>query len=123
MPFSFKKSTMFDFEKLDLYGVVRSQNLRVLKLIPTLQLQDKYLEEHWKKASLRLLLDFVEGTGAMNSVDKKHFFSSARGCVFECTALLQLLLDLGLVQKDEYSELYASYEQISKMLLGMYNKA
>ena len=114
---------MFDFEKLDLYEVVRSQNLRFMKLTPALQLQDKYLEEQLKKASLRMLLDFVEGTGAMNSADKKHFFSSTRGSVFECVAMLQLLLDLGLVQQDEYSTFYSSYEQISKMLLGMYNKA
>jgi four helix bundle protein len=110
---------MFDFEKLDVYQVIKNNNSKVLKYIfghPTL---DLYLKDQWKRANLSIILNLAEGTGRMSNSDKKHFLTIARGSVFESVAILETVKELGLIEEEMFKEFYDSYEQISKMLLGM----
>jgi four helix bundle protein len=111
---------MFDFEKLEIYQVIKSQNLKVLALISKSTLIDPYIKDQWRRASLSVLFNLTEGTGRMSVQDKKHFYTMSRGSVFECAAILDLLHDMKIVEEGIYSELYAGYEQCSKMLLAMY---
>lgn len=111
---------MFDFEKLDLYQIVKGQNLKVLTILSTNKEIDPYLVDQWKRASLSILLNLVEGTGRMTDQDKRHFLTIARGSVYESVAILALLKDLDILKEKEYEELYAGYESCSKMLLAMY---
>ena len=111
---------MFDFEKLEVYQVVKGQNLKVLALISQSTLIDIYIKDQWKRASLSIMLNLAEGTGRMSVQDKKHFYTIARGSVFECAAILDLLHEMKIVEEGIYTELYAGYEQCSKMLLAMY---
>ena len=110
---------MFDFEKLDVYQVIRGNNSRVLKFIFSHPSLDLYLKDQWKSASMSILLNLAEGTGRMNNTDKKHFLTISRGSVFESVAILEAVHDLGLIEEASFREFYDSYEQISKMLLGM----
>lgn len=111
---------MFDFERLEVYQISRDQNKAVLKLIFGNNRIDNYIKDQWKRASISSVLNLTEGAGRISDADKKHYFTIARGSVYECTALLQLVHDLGLIEEDQYDALYQTYEQISKMLLGMY---
>ena len=111
---------MFDFEKLEIYQVVKSQNLKVLTLISQSDSIDLYIKDQWKKASVGILLNLTEGTGRMSVQDKKYYYITARGLVFECAAILNLVYDMRLIEEEQYQELYAGYEQCSKMLLAMY---
>ncbi|HJZ39268.1 MAG TPA: four helix bundle protein [Bacteroidales bacterium] len=110
---------MFDFEKLDVYQVIRGNNSRVLKFIYSHPTLDLYLKDQWKSASMSILLNLAEGTGRMNNTDKKHYLTIARGSVFESVAILEAVHDLGFIEETNFKEFYDSYEQISKMLLGM----
>ena len=47
---------MFDFEKLDVYQVVKDQNLKVLHFLEKNKELDRYLMEQWKRASLSIFL-------------------------------------------------------------------
>ena len=111
---------MFDFEKLELYKVLKDQNLKVLTFLIKVENIDKYIVDQWKKASLSILTNLVEGTGRMSANDKKHYYIMARGSVFECTALLDLVHEMKLVDDVFYEDIYLGYEQCSKMLLAMY---
>lgn len=111
---------MFDFEKLELYSVARELNRNTIGFILKNNTIDQHIKDQWKRASLNIVLNLAEGTGRMTDVDKKHFFTIARGSVFESVALLQLVKDLGQIADNEYLNLYNGYEQVSKMLLGMY---
>ena len=110
---------MFDFEKLDVYQVVKSSNSKVLKFILEHATMDPYIKDQWKQATLSIILNLVEGTGRMNNTEKKHYLTIARGSVFESVALLETSKDLGLLDETQFKEFYDGYEQISKMLLGM----
>ncbi len=111
---------MFDFEKLEVYQVVKSQNLKALTEISQSTLIDLYIKDQWKRASLSILLNLAEGTGRMSVQDKKHYYTMARGSVFECAAILDLLHEMKFIKEEFYQDIYAGYEQCSKMLLAMY---
>jgi four helix bundle protein len=110
---------MFDFEKLDVYQVIRGNNSKVLKFIFSHATLDLYLKDQWKRATLSIMLNLAEGTGRMNNPDKKHYLTIARGSVFESVAILEVVNDLGFIEEASFKEFYDNYEQISKMLLGM----
>jgi four helix bundle protein len=111
---------MFDFEKLDVYQVVKSQNLKVLAFLSGAGAVDNYIKDQWKRASLSIVLNLTEGTGRMLVQDKKHFYTMARGSVFECVAILDLLHEMQHIDNEFYKDIYDGYEQASKMLLAMY---
>ncbi len=111
---------MFDFEKLDIYQVMRDLNFRVFTFLMEDKRIDPFIGEQWKKASQDSVLNLVEGTGRMTVSDKKHYLTNSRGCVFQCVALMQQVFDQGMLDAKFYEELYGKYEQASKMLLGMY---
>jgi four helix bundle protein len=111
---------MFDFEKLDVYQLVKAQNVKVLKYIYSSTNLDDYIKDQWKRASLGILLNLAEGTGRMINADKKHFLTVARGSVFESVAILDTIKGLNFIEDNLYKEYYDNYETISKMLLGMF---
>ena len=111
---------MFDFEKLDVYQIVKDQNLKVLSILKSNVSIDPYIMDQWKRASLSILLNLAEGTGRMAEADKRHFLTIARGSVYESVAILGLMKDLKLISEKEYVDLYQGYESCSKMLLAMY---
>ena len=117
---NFELLEVFDFEKLEVYQIVKGQNLKVLALISQSALIDLYIKDQWKRASLSILLNLAEGTGRMSVQDKKHYYTMSRGSVFECAAILDLLHEMAIIEEEKYKELYAGYEQCSKMLLAMY---
>ncbi len=111
---------MFDFEKLEVYQLMQQTNLKTLKLLYSNSKIDQEYREQWKRASLSMLLNLVEGTGRFSIADKKHFMTMSRSSVFECVALLKSAAEMQWVSDSVEKELYANYEQISKMLLGMF---
>ncbi len=111
---------MFDFERLDIYKVLRDLNQMVYSLLSEDKVIESYIKEQWKTASQSAILSLVEGTGRIENTDKKHFLTISRGAIFESVAILQQVFDLGQITQEKYQELYDKYEQASKMLLGMY---
>jgi four helix bundle protein len=111
---------MFDFERLEIYQVVRELNHSVFTLLYRELNIDPAVKEQWKEASMKIMLNLAEGTGRMSMDEKKSFITLSRGSVNTSVALLHIAKDLGQVNEDEFKNLYDKYEQASKMLLGMY---
>ncbi|MBN1415661.1 MAG: four helix bundle protein [Bacteroidales bacterium] len=110
---------MFDFEKLDLYQVIREQNNKVLRFILEHGDLDSFIRKQWKKASIDIVLNLAEGTGRMVNTEKRVYITTARGSVFAAVAILDIVHQLGLIDDETYQDFYDGYEKISKMLLGM----
>ena len=92
-----KDTIMFDFEKLDVYQVVKDQNLKVLNILKVNKTIDPYLMEQWKRTSLNILLNLAEGTGRMTDTDKMHYLTIARTSVFESVAIIDLLKSMNVL--------------------------
>ena len=111
---------MFDFEKLEVYQLVKEQTNLVFKQIAKTEGLDSLIRDSWKNASLQVLLQLVQASGRVSTSEKKSLLTAARGYVFECSAILDLLKASGEVDAEKFEELYNNYERISKMLLGMF---
>ena len=111
---------MFDFEKLDLYQVVRDLNVKAYNFILKSPAMDEHIKEEWKKASLRMVTSLAEGVGSTTNEDKRRYITIARGSVFQCVTILQALKDLNIIEQKDYEDFYNEYETASKMLLGMF---
>ena len=111
---------MFDFEKLTVY----KKSLEARKSLYTFLAHkniDKVLSDQLKRAILSIILNIAEGTGKSTKADKKNFFTIARGSTYEVVAILDILRNDDLIHPDQHQFLYSSYEEISKMLLGLIN--
>ena len=111
---------MFDFEKLDVYNLLRSLNKDVLKFLLASKEIDPFLKDQWKRATIGAAINLAEGVGRISDTDKKHYFTIARGSIFESVSLMHVVLDLGQMTQAEFSTFYDQYETVSKMLLGLY---
>jgi four helix bundle protein len=64
-------------------------------------------------------LNIAEGSSRFSKADRKKFCVVARGSVFECVAIFDILKDDGVLPIDLFGNLYKQAEEISKMLFAM----
>jgi four helix bundle protein len=63
--------------------------------------------------------EIAEGSGKFSKVDKRNFYTIARGSVYECVSLLEIIFEEHIIDKNSLTYFYSQYETISKMLLGL----
>lgn len=71
------------------------------------------------RAALSIPLNIAEGNGRWHKKEKRQFLWIARGSVFECVPIIQILREKEVVSEEEYSKLYIALERMSKMLSGL----
>ncbi|OYU94861.1 MAG: four helix bundle protein [Bacteroidetes bacterium B1(2017)] len=110
---------MFPFEKLVVYNKAFLLQGRVMDFLKNNKSLPVYLRNQYGRASLSIMLNLAEGSGRSTNKDRKFFFVVARGSVFECAAILDLLLAQKEVNPIFHNEIKTSYEEISRMLFAM----
>lgn len=110
---------MFDFEKLEVYQVTKTQNIEVLKFLLQNSSMNDDFAKNWKESSMGTVLNLAESTARMTHPEKKHYLTLARGNINACVALMELAKELGWLAPEAYDHFYNRYEQMSKMMLGM----
>lgn len=110
---------MFEFENLEVYKSADRLNLEVFKEVEQNTAIDNFLKSQWKRSSSSIILNIAEGAGRESKADKRHFFTMARGSVFESVASLNLVKGLRLINDSKYQSFYNHYEEISKMLSSL----
>ncbi|MDV3308727.1 MAG: four helix bundle protein [Cyclobacteriaceae bacterium] len=111
---------MFDFEKLEVYQMAKTLVVDSLKTIYSNNALDPHIKEHWRRASMDILLKLSNATAQMDASEKRESLTQARGAVFECVAILEVASQLGHVPLKDAQGYYERYEAVSKMLLAMY---
>ncbi len=109
---------MFDFEKLEVYRQAKTFNFHVQKFLLKSSL-DNTSRHQLIRAALSIALNIAEGTGRNSRADKKNFFVIARGSVFECVAVLDVLKEEDVVSEEVFADFYNRAEGLSKMLYAM----
>ncbi len=82
---------MFCFEKLNLYQNARDFNLTIRKEILSIEKLDRVSRDQLRRASMSILLNIAEGTSRFSDASKSNFYVIARGSVFECASIINLL--------------------------------
>jgi len=112
---------MFDFEKLDVYRNAKELNKEILKFLRDNKNIDSYVRDQLRRASISMVINIAEGSGKFSKPDKRNFYTIARGSVYECVSLFELILEEKQVSEESYKYFYQKLEIISKMLLGLIN--
>jgi len=110
---------MFDFENLEVYKKAKAFNSIVRKTILIPGSLDAATKNQLRRASLSIVLNIAEGTSRFSKPDRRNFCIIARGSVFECVAIFDILKDDNQITIDQFDNLYKQSEEISKMLFAM----
>ena len=112
---------MFAFEKFDVYIKAKSVFAEITLFIENNRGLNSRIVDQLYRAALSIPLNIAEGAGRYSKPDKRNFYTIARGSVFECTAIIDIMFGkklMSAVQKDGF---YNELEEISKMLSGLIN--
>ena len=112
---------MFDFEKLDVYNKAKELNKEILRFLRENKQIDSYLRDQLRRASISVVINIAEGSGKFSKADKKNFYTTARGSVYECVSLFEIIFEENQTNKGLFNYFYQKLEIISKMLLGLIN--
>ena len=85
---------MFDFEKLEVYQVTKTQNIEVMRFIFQHTELNTDFSKSWKESSLATVLNLAESTARMTHAEKKHYLTIARGNINTCVALMELAKEM-----------------------------
>lgn len=110
---------MFPYERLIVYNKAFDSQRRVMLMLHQYKSIPAYVKNQFGRASLSIMLNIAESSGRTSSKERKNFLTIARGSVFECAAILDLLFAQQEISQDIYSELKTEYEEISRMLFTM----
>lgn len=107
----------FTFENLDVYKRSVQFATKVEALLSEQKRSiNRGFNDQLSRASLSIPLNIAEGNGRWHQADKRQFFWIARGSVFECVPLLEILKIKGCVSEFKYKELRSDLEAMGKML-------
>lgn len=110
---------MFPFEKLVVYTKAFASQRKVMVYLNNKKYLPVYIRNQYGRASLSIMLSIAEGSGRSTNKDRKNFLINARSSVFECVAIIDLLLAQNEVNQEFHTELKSSYEEMSRMLFAM----
>ena len=110
-------TTEFLFEKLDVY----QRSLAFVEAADEILSQQKgqipySRADQLSRASLSIPLNIAEGNGRFRPNDRRQFFTIARGSVFECVPILQIMLRKKLLEPSRYREIYSELQILARML-------
>ena len=112
----------FDFEKFPVYKLALEYAKEAEDLLLQLNLaKNSRIADQLSRASLSISLNIAEGAGRYGKADKKHFYITARGSVFECVAIMDVLKTKEKIDQSTYLRHYSVLEELSKMLSGLIN--
>jgi len=114
---------MFDFENLDVYKKAKELNKDILIFLKEKEnkLVDSYIKGQLRRASISIVINIAEGSGKFSKADKRNFYIIARGSVYECVSLFEIIQEENQISKEKFQYFYQKLETISKMLLGLIN--
>ena len=112
----------FDFEQFPVYKLALSFTKSIDECIQRSDIpKSSRLADQLIRASLSIPLNIAEGAGRYHKPDKKNFYIIARGSVFECVAILDILKGKEGFAPQICLEYYKTLEDLSKMLSGLIN--
>ncbi len=79
----------------------------------------KSVNDQLARAALSIPLNIAEGNGRWHKAEKKQYYWIARGSVFECVAIVQVMARMGLLHDDELTKFYDQLSELSKMLTSL----
>jgi four helix bundle protein len=110
---------MFSYEKLEVYKKAYHTNQKVYRLLKDNKIIAPFARNQLGRACMSIMLNIAEGSAKFSNRDRRNFYVTARGSVFECSSLVIFLYEEGEIIEGMKQDLCTSFEEISKMLFTM----
>ena len=111
--------SVFPFEQLEVYKKAFQANQKVYRLLKANKQIPPYAKNQLGRASLSIVLNIAEGSGKYSPKDRRNFYVTARGSVFECVSMICFLYAEEELSRDVKDDLYAALDEISRILYVM----
>ena len=109
---------MFEFQKLEVYKKAKEFHTDTNQLITAIK-PNKTVKDQLSRASFSIVLNLAEGSGRFSKPDRRNFFVIARGSVFECVAILDVLNDQQLIDGATFDSFLKKADELSRILYTM----
>ncbi len=110
----------FPFENLNVYQQSLTFVENTHDLIDQIKKKTPYsITDQLSRASLSIPLNIAEGNGRWHKGEKKQYFRTSLGSLFECVAILQVVRRRKYISAELYTSLYQQMESITKMLINL----
>ncbi len=109
---------MFEFQNLEVYKKAVLFHLNCKKILGSLKLE-KYVNDQLGRASYSIVLNIAEGCAKSSNADRKNYFTTSRGSVFECVAILDIMTQSNHLDEKTYLENLKLADELSRMLFTM----
>lgn len=109
---------MFEFQNLEIYKKAVSFHLNCKKILGKTKLE-KYVNDQLGRASYSVVLNLAEGCAKSSKADRRNYFTTARGSVFECVAILDIMHQGGDLDSETYKSNLMLADELSRMLYKM----
>ncbi len=110
---------MFPYENLEVYKKAFSANQIVYRFLKANKSIIGYAKDQLGRASMSIMLNISEGSGKFSNKDRRNFYVTARGSVFECASITTFFREEDEMSADVANGLLTSYEEMSRMLFTM----
>lgn len=110
---------MFPYENLEVYKKAFKTNQSIYRFLKGNRDITGYIKDQLGRASLSIMLNIAEDSAKFSNRDRRNFYITARGSVFECAALITFLHEERDIPESTYEEVNKSYEEISRILYTM----
>jgi four helix bundle protein len=104
------------FEEISVWQKAREVTREIYNLTAYADFSRDYgLRDQIRRASVSIMANIAEGFGRHSDKEFANFLNIAHGSVAEVQSHLYVALDLGYLANDEFSRVYESLDEISKM--------
>jgi len=110
---------MFPYEQLVVYKKAYQVNQKLYRMLKGNKTTATYAKTQLGRASLSIMLNIAEGSAKYSDKDRRNFFITARGSVFECSSIICFLYSEGEIEEGFKTDLYSALDEISRILYTM----
>ena len=105
---------MFGFQKLEIYNLAKEivkYNYRLTKKFPA---EERFaLIQQMNRAAISIPSNVAEGTSRISNKDKVHFINIAYGSLMELVCQMEISLELGYIEYNEYENFMKQAKNLS----------
>lgn len=105
----------FPFENLEVYKMSLQFNLAIEAVLQSSGIT-RTVSDQLSRAALSIPLNIAEGNGRWHKGDKRQFFLIARGSVFECVPIIEIIYLKKILASEQRESLRSQLESMGKML-------
>ena len=107
----------FSFEKLDVFKMARFLATRIYQITDDFPSHERFgLTDQLRRASVSVASNIAEGSGKCSGKEKAHYTGISFSSLMEVLCQLQIALDLGYIDKENYEQTRSLIEKLSAYL-------